>query len=115
MKAAALIGALTVSLHTLFLFSLSLPTAHAHHVVFEEIGEMAGALSYIHVVGPVNISGLLQLVADFCSKILVLKTNYADTAVYTKGCKSMEEVTLTALLNIFYIISDDKSLGSWTY
>ncbi len=28
----------------------------AHHIVFEEIGEMAGALSYIHVVIPVNIS-----------------------------------------------------------
>ncbi len=38
MKAAALIGALTVSLHTLFLFSLTFPTAHTHHVVFEEIG-----------------------------------------------------------------------------
>jgi hypothetical protein len=74
MKAAALIGALTVSLHTLFLFSLSLPTARTHHVVFEDIGEMAGALSYIHVIVPVNISSLLQLVADFRSKILILKT-----------------------------------------
>ena len=55
-----------------------------HHVVFEEIGEMAGALSYIHVVVPVNISGLLKSIADFCSKIVVLKTNYAGTAVYTK-------------------------------
>ena len=84
MKAAALIGALTVSLHTLFLFSLTFPTARTHHVVFEEIGQMAGALSYIHVVVPVNISGLLKSVADFRSKIVVLKTNYADTAVYTK-------------------------------
>jgi len=84
MKAAALIGALTISLHTLFLFSLTSPTAHAHHIVFEEIGEMAGALSYIHMVVPVNISGLLKSIADFRSKIVVLKTNYADTAVYTK-------------------------------
>jgi hypothetical protein len=45
---------------------------------------MARALSYIHVVVPVNISGLLKSIADFCSKIVVLKTNYADTAVYTK-------------------------------
>ncbi len=84
MKAAARIGALTVSLHTLFLFLLTFPTARTHHVVFEEIGEMARALSYIHVVVPVNISGLLKSIADFCSKIVVLKTNYADTAVYTK-------------------------------
>jgi hypothetical protein len=84
MNAAALIGVLTVSLHTIFLFSLTFPTARTHHVIFKEIGEMAGALSYIHVVVPVNISGLLKSVADFCSKILVLKTNYADTAIYTK-------------------------------
>jgi hypothetical protein len=83
MKAAALIGALTVSLHTIFLFSLTFPTACTHHVVFEEIGEMAGALSYIHAVVPVNISGLLKSVADFRSKIVVLKTNYADTAIYS--------------------------------
>jgi len=33
------------------------PTS-THHIVFEEIGEMAGALSYIHAIIPVNISGL---------------------------------------------------------
>ena len=41
MKAAALIGALTVSLYTIFLFSHTLSTVKAHHVVFEEIGQMA--------------------------------------------------------------------------
>jgi hypothetical protein len=84
MKADALIGGLTVSLHMLFLFSLSFPAARTHHVVFEEIGEMAGACSYIHVVVPVNISGLLRAVDAFCSKIVVLKTNYANTASYAK-------------------------------
>jgi hypothetical protein len=83
MKAAALIGVLTVSFHTIFLFSLTFPTARTHHVVFEEIGEMAGALSYIHAVVPVNISGLLQSVADFRSKIIVLKTTYSDNAIYS--------------------------------
>ncbi len=65
MKAAALIGALSISLCTIFLFSLTLPSANSHHVVFEEIRQMAGALSYIHVVVPINISGLLNSVADF--------------------------------------------------
>ncbi len=81
MKAAALIGALTISLCTTFLFSLTLPGANSHHVVFEEIGQMAGALSYIHVVVPVNISGLLNSVADFRSKIIALKTMYADNSI----------------------------------
>jgi hypothetical protein len=84
MKAAALIGALTVSLHTLFLFLLSFPAARTHHFVFEEIGEISEALSYIHVVVPVNISGLLRALTDFHSKIVVLKTNYANTASYSK-------------------------------
>ena len=84
MKAAALIGALTISLCTVFLFSLTLPGANSHHVVFEEIGQMAGALSYIHVVVPVNISGLLNSVADFRNKIVALKTMYSDTAIYSR-------------------------------
>jgi hypothetical protein len=83
MKAAALIGALTISLYTIFLFSYTLPTVNAHHVVFEEIGQMAGALSYIHVVVPINISGLLKSVADFRSSIIALKTNYAENAIYS--------------------------------
>ena len=33
-----------------------------HHFVFEEIGEMAGALSYIHAIVLVNISGLIKTV-----------------------------------------------------
>ena len=81
MKAAALIGALTVSLFTIFMFSLTLPGANSHHVVFEEIGQMAGALSYIHVVVPINISGLLNSVADFRSKIVALKTMYAHNSI----------------------------------
>ncbi len=36
-----------------------------HHVVFEEIGKMAGALSYIHAIVPINISGLAQAVHSF--------------------------------------------------
>ena len=65
MKAAALIGTLSVSLYTIFLLAYMLMPAQTHHVVFEEIGEMAGALSYIHVVVPINISGLLQSVNNF--------------------------------------------------
>ena len=78
MKAAALIGTLSVSLYTILLFAYTLTPAQTHHVVFEEIGEMAGALSYIHVVVPINISGLLQSVNNFRAKVAVLKANYVD-------------------------------------
>ena len=78
MKAAALIGTLSVSLYTILLFAYTLMPAQTHHVVFEEIGEMAGALSYIHVVVPINISGLLQSVNNFRAKVAVLKANYVD-------------------------------------
>ncbi len=39
---------------------------------------MAGALSYIHVVVPINISGLLQSVNNFRAKVAGLKANYGD-------------------------------------
>ncbi len=47
-----------------------------HHIVFEEIGEMAGALSYIHAVIPVNISGLDRAANTFCSQVSDLRRNY---------------------------------------
>jgi hypothetical protein len=45
--------------YTLFsCFQASAP----HHIVFEEIVEMARAISYIHTVVPFNITGLLKTV-----------------------------------------------------
>jgi hypothetical protein len=78
MKAAALIGTLSVSLYTALLFVYSFTPVQTHRVVFEEIGEMAGALSYIHIVIPVNISGLLHAIDNFRAKVVVLKSSYVN-------------------------------------
>jgi hypothetical protein len=51
------------------------PTS-AHHIVFEEIGEVAGALSFIHTVIPVNISGLDRAANTFHSQVADLRQNY---------------------------------------
>jgi hypothetical protein len=51
------------------------PTS-AHHIVFEEIGEMAGALSYIHAIILVNISGLDRAAKTFRSQVADLRQNY---------------------------------------
>jgi len=56
MKAAALTGSLTIPLYTLFLFSCS--------------------FSYIHVVVPINISGLGHAVRQFPKKTEFLKQGY---------------------------------------
>ncbi len=66
------------SVAALFIFLLlrfPSPTS-AHHIVFEEIGEMAGALSYIHAVIPVNISGLDRAANTFRSQVAKLRQNY---------------------------------------
>ena len=57
------------------LFRFPSPTS-THHIVFEEIGEMAGALSYIHAVIPVNISGLDRAANTFRSQVTTLRRNY---------------------------------------
>jgi len=82
MKVAALIGALSISLYTIFLFSCTFTPAQTHHVIFEEIGEMASTLSYIPVIIPINISGLLHAIDDFRGKVVALKTKYTDKAKY---------------------------------
>ncbi len=68
------------SVAALFIFLLlrfPAPTS-AHHIVFEEIGEMAGALSYIHAVIPVNISGLDRAANTFRSQVTDLRRRYHD-------------------------------------
>ncbi len=82
MKATALIGVFTVSFYTIFLFSFSFSPARTLHIIFEEIGEMAGAQSYIHVVIPINISGLLQAVMQFRKKFTALKSGYTEKKSY---------------------------------
>jgi hypothetical protein len=54
-----------------------------HHVVFEEIGEMAGALSYIHAVVPVNISGLAHAIDNFKTDVHALEALYKKTRQHT--------------------------------
>jgi hypothetical protein len=58
---------------TIFYFHLSSP----HHV-FEEIGQIAGALLYIHAIVPVNISGLVQAVHNFRRDILSQQKLYQE-------------------------------------
>jgi hypothetical protein len=58
-----------------FLLRFPSPTS-AHHIVFEEIGETAGALSYIHAIIPVNISGLDQAASIFRSQVSDLRRHY---------------------------------------
>jgi hypothetical protein len=59
---------------SLFFFPLS----PSQHVVFEEIGEMAGALSYIHAIVPIDISGLAHPIKNFQHDIQALQNLYME-------------------------------------
>ena len=61
------------------------PFASPHHVVFEEIGEMAGALSYVHAVVPVNISGLTRSIYSFKEDVHNLETLYQQKIHRRRG------------------------------
>jgi hypothetical protein len=66
------------SLQKLF-FLISVTLLHptfTHHVVFEEIGEMAGVLSYVHAIVPVNISGLAHAISNFKEDVRTLLALY---------------------------------------
>jgi hypothetical protein len=45
---------------TILILFLIIQTAHSDHIVFEEIREMTGAISYIHIILPVDIPGLKE-------------------------------------------------------
>ncbi len=64
-----------------------------HHVVFEEIGEMAEALSYVHAVVPVNISGLSHAVENFKTDVRSLE------ALYIKKRRPRTSAPMTGLIS----------------
>jgi hypothetical protein len=61
----------------IFLILCFPPPASAHHIVFEEIGEMAGALFYIHAIIPVNISGLEGATNTYRSQVASFRQHYS--------------------------------------
>jgi hypothetical protein len=63
------------------LFSLS--PSLSHQVVFEEIGEMAETLSYIHAIVPINISGLAQAIQNFRYDVNTLQELYTKKRSFT--------------------------------
>jgi hypothetical protein len=52
------------------------PFVSPHHMVFEEINKMVGALSYVHAIVPVNISGLAHAVNNFEEDVRTLEALY---------------------------------------
>jgi len=76
-----------------------------HHVVFEEIGKMAGALFYVHAIVPVNISGLAHAVNNFKEDIRTL------LALYHKNRQPMglanNEFYHQRILDLFTLASSD--------
>jgi hypothetical protein len=68
----------SLRLASLLLAILLLHLAFSHHVVFEEIGEMAGALLYIHAIIPINISGLAQAIHTFRQDLPALQNLYNE-------------------------------------
>jgi hypothetical protein len=71
---------------------------------------MAGALSYIHVVIPINISGLLQAIHDFRSKVVTLKTKYTNKVKYWINTAVLTPTTLQSTSSF---TSVDNFPGSW--
>jgi hypothetical protein len=63
---------------SLLLATLLLHFASPHHVVFEEIGKIAGALSYVQAIVPVNISGLAHAIHSFRHDVHTLKKLYTE-------------------------------------
>jgi len=57
---------------------LQIHLSSSHCVVFEEITEMAGALSYIHAIVPINISRIVQAVHILHCNILSIQKVYHD-------------------------------------
>jgi len=43
---------------TFIILLYNIPSAQNSHIIFEEIGDLTGPISYLHIVVPINIQGL---------------------------------------------------------
>ena len=84
--------------------------AFPHHVVFKEIGEMVGALSYVHAIVPVNISGLAHAVNNFKDDVRNLLALYNKNRQPT-GLGS-DQFFHQRILDLFTLASADAMLTS---
>jgi hypothetical protein len=75
---------LTALLLYLWICCLPPPTS-AHHFVFKEIGEMAGVLSYVHAIVPVNILGLSRAIQNIWSHFNTVLWVFTETGFYRTG------------------------------
>ncbi len=83
----------------LCIFLSSFHTFWFQHVIFREIAKMAGALSYIHAIVPVNISSLVCTIAHFQCDVCRLKAGYDE-------CKNQYQTSLNHEDWIFARIND---------
>jgi hypothetical protein len=93
------------SLSFALLCILFFPLTLSHHMVFEEIGEMAGALSYIHAIVPINISGLAHAVQNFRHDIQALKTLYSEIRQPTGS--NFDDWFHQRIVDLFQLASSD--------
>ncbi len=90
-KLAGLLTSL-VSLQFLALLFCLAPSTQSHHVIFENIGQMAGALSYIHCKLTLNLSSIFQqhqtydkALTDYYSRVNGSKPDFNPDQWYYQG------------------------------
>ncbi len=83
----------------------SLSPSLSHHVVLEEISKMAGALSYIHAIVPINISGLAQAVQNFHYNVNTLQEIYTKKRSYTRS--THDDWFHQRIIELFQMASSD--------
>jgi hypothetical protein len=65
-------------------------TICSNHIVFEEIGKMIGAISYIHLVLPVDLPGLKERADQNIQRVWSLRQATLDCKFQWKGTDSYE-------------------------
>jgi hypothetical protein len=69
----------------LILFFCNLQTLYNDHVIFKEIGEMTGAISYIHLILHVDIPGLKEQADHYIQQVWDLRKATIDLKLQWKG------------------------------
>jgi len=87
------------------------PVTQGHHVVYEEIGELAGALSYVHVVMPMNLTAIQHQINRYLQEIASVRTeadiSYHNVTTHMKK-NSVTPKTMAQLYGTNYHTTSDQ-------
>ena len=98
-----MLSILTFATSSAFSFSTSSSSSPSHTILFDEIGQMASSMTYIHIAIPLNISTFqnqINVFSSYLENFINLKTDKKNQILFTKTIRDLATFADSRLLTL---------------